>query len=69
MFTGYVKFRLLLYISVIHLLFPSAFRDKLWVGLYLGVGTGLVKHFQTGVLFQICLRGVTIPSCHDTILV
>jgi len=44
-FTLYVKFRLrtrvkYLNISVIHLSLPSDFREKLWVGLGLGVGFG-----------------------------
>jgi len=43
--TVYVKFRLktrmkYLKISVIHLSLPSEFREKLWVGLGLGVGIG-----------------------------
>jgi len=44
-FTAYVKVRCF-YISVIHLSFPSDFRNKLWVVIWLG------QHFQTGMLVQ-----------------
>ncbi len=37
---------------VIHLSFPSDFRDKLWVGLGLGVGIGLGLYFWTIMLIQ-----------------
>jgi len=39
------------YIIVIYLSFPTYFRDKLWVGLEVGIG--LKQNFQTGMLFQI----------------
>jgi len=60
-FTFYVKLRLTtrvrcFYISVIHISFPSDFRDNLWVGLSLVVGMGMglnpTKNFRTGMLFQ-----------------
>jgi len=44
-FTVYIKFRLY---NQVWVLFPSDFRDKLWVGL----GLELELNFKTGMLFQ-----------------